>query len=125
MSAPNKGLTPKLQTLAKRMVLQLHMVLKTVRIHDPNNNALLVTTENLKDTINTLWAALGGIKFQFVDDVAYLNDVRVRLDSSASEQVAWLRGEFTQRGLGGLAFSRPVGTLALREFLIVLAHVRR
>jgi len=122
MSAPNKGLTPKLQTLAKRMVLQLHMVLKTVRIHDPNNNALLVTTENLKDTINTLWAALGGIKFQFVDDVAYLNDVRVRLDSSASEQVEWLRGEFTQRGLGGLAFSRPVDTLALREFLIVLAR---
>lgn len=122
MPPPRPALSPKLQQLGKRMVLQLHMVLRTVRIHDANNNALLVATENLKDTINTLWAALGAIRFQFVDDVAYLNDVRLRLDNSASELVEWLRGEFTSRGLGGLAFARPVDTAALREFLVVLAR---
>ncbi len=122
MAPPRPALSPKLQQLGKRLVLQLHMVLKTVRIHDPNNSALLVATENLKDSINTLWAAVGAIRFQFVDDVAYLNDVRLRLDPSSGEHVEWLRGEFTARGLGGLAFARPVDTAALREFLVVLAR---
>lgn len=122
MPPPRPVLSPKLQQLGKRLVLQLHMVLKTVRIHDPNNNALLVATENLKDSINTLWAAVGAIRFQFIDDVAYLNDVRLRLDPSAGELVEWLRGEFAARGLGGLAFARPVDTAALREFLVVLAR---
>ncbi|MCC7385992.1 MAG: hypothetical protein IT384_29355 [Deltaproteobacteria bacterium] len=124
---PNKALakaavTPKLQQIGKRMVMQLHMVLRTIRIHDPNNQALLIATENLKDTINTLWAALGGVRLQFVEDIVYLNDVRVRMDSSMLDHTAWLRSEFATRGLGGLAFARPVDTSALREFLLVLAR---
>ncbi|MEO1337596.1 MAG: hypothetical protein AAFV29_18275, partial [Myxococcota bacterium] len=48
----------KVQLLGRTLVLQLHMVIRTLRIHDPTNRALLIATENLKDTINTLWAAL-------------------------------------------------------------------
>jgi HD-GYP domain-containing protein (c-di-GMP phosphodiesterase class II) len=120
MAPPNKALSPKIQQTGKRMVMQLHMVLRTIRIHDPTNNALLVATENLKDTINTLWAALGGVRLQFVDDVVYLNDVRLRMDTSMLDNASWLRSEFMARGLGGLAFSRPVDTAALREFLVIL-----
>lgn len=120
--ASAKALTPKLQALAKRLLLQLHMVLKTARLHDPHNQALLVATENLKDSINTLWAAVGVLRLQFVDDVAYLNDVRVRLDTSAAEQIEWLRRELSQRGMGGLSFVRPVDTQALRDFIIALAR---
>jgi HD-GYP domain-containing protein (c-di-GMP phosphodiesterase class II) len=113
-------MTPKIQMLGRTFVLQLHMVLKTMRIHDPTNKALLIGTEKLKDTINTLWAALdGSVRVQFVDDIVYLNDSRLRLDVSVHEQVDNLRAEFAARGLGGLAFSRPVDTAALREFLIV------
>ena len=54
---------------------------------------------------------------QFVDRIVYLNDVRVRLDSGMNPQVEALQHEFVQRGLGGLAFTRPVDTSALREFL--------
>lgn len=122
MSAPKTTLTPKLQQLGKRMVLQLHMVLRTIRVHEPTNNALLVATENLKDTINTLWAALGGIRLQFVEDVVYLNDVRLRVDPGTVEQIAWLRQEFGTRGLGGLAFARPVDGAALKDFLVILAR---
>lgn len=119
--APKSSVTPKLQSIGKRMVMQLHMVLRTIRIHDPTNNALLVATENLKDTINTLWAALGSIRLQFVDEIVYLNDVRLRMDSTTMDHTNWLRSEFAARGLGGLAFTRPVDTAALREFLVVLA----
>ncbi len=111
--------TPKLQLLGRTLVLQLHMVIRTLRIHDPTNRALLLATENLKDTINTLWAALDKtVRLQFVDGVVYLNDVRIRLDASAQEQVMALQHEFEERGLGGLAFARPVDSSALKDFLI-------
>ena len=119
-AAVKAALTPKLQSNGRKMVLQLYMVLRTVRIHDPSNNALLVATENLKDTINSLWAALGGIRLQFVEELVYLNDVRLRIDSGMADQLKVLREMFTARGLGGLAFARPVDTIALRDFLVLL-----
>ena len=112
----------KIQLLAQRLVLQLHMVLRTLRIHDPRNKALLVATENLKDTINTLWAAdKGSLRLLFVEGVVYVNDVRVRMDVSLKEQVDNLQHELEKRELGGLAFSRPVDTEALRRFLIAFS----
>ncbi len=113
----------KLQALGRSLVLQLHMVLRTMQIHDPSNKALLVATESLKDTINTLWAALGGsVRLQFVEGVVYLNDKRLRLPPSSREQIEHTQKAFEERGLGGLAFSRPVDTAALREFLILFAR---
>ena len=110
---------PKLQALGRTLVLQLHMVLRTLRIHDPTNRALLIATENLKDTINTLWASLDKtVRLQFVDGVVYLNDNRIRLEGSAHTQVQTLQREFEQRGLGGLAFARPVDSAALKDFLL-------
>jgi HD-GYP domain-containing protein (c-di-GMP phosphodiesterase class II) len=115
--------TAKVQQLAQRMVLQLHMVLRTLRIHDPSNKALLIATENLKDTINTLWAALeGGVRLQVVDGVVYVNDHRIRMDPGVKDQVDHLQGELAKRELGGLAFSRPVDSAALRDFLVSFAR---
>lgn len=124
MNVPGHGGTAasKVQQLAQRMVLQLHMVLRTLRIHDPSNKALLVATENLKDTINTLWASLEGtVRLQFVDGVVYVNDVRVRTDAGVKDQVDHLQAELAKRELGGLAFSRPVDSAALRDFLVNFA----
>ena len=113
----------KLQSLGRSLVLQLHMVLRTMQIHDPSNKALLIATENLKDTINTLWAALGGsVRLQFVDGVVYLNDKRLRLPPSSKDQIDHTQKAFEERGLGGLAFSRPVDTAALKEFLVLFGR---
>lgn len=115
--------SPQLQTMGRSLVSQLHMVLRTMRIHDPTNKALLVGTEKLKETINTLWAALSGsVRLQFIDDVVYINDQRLRLDPAMSDQIASLRETFAAKGLGGLAFARPLDTQTLRDFLIIFAR---
>lgn len=113
----------KVQQLAQRMVLQLQMVIRTLRIHDPSNKALLIATENLKDTINTLWAAAEGeVRLQFVEGMVYLNDVRVRIEPAMKEQVDNLQVELAKRELGGLGFARPVDSAMLRDFLVRLAQ---
>lgn len=113
------ALSPKLQLLGRAYVLQLHMVLRTMRIHDPTNKALLIATENLKTTINTLWAALdGSVRLHFVEGLAFLNDVRLRLDAGVTQQVRQLQKEFEERDFGGMVFTRPVDSAALREFMV-------
>lgn len=118
MRGPDLGVTAKLQVLGRSLVLQLSTVLRTMRLHEQNNRALLVATENLKDTINTLWAALdGSVQLQFVEGIVYLNDMRLRLDAGVTNQVKNLEQSFQERGLGGLAFSRPVDGASLKGFL--------
>ena len=120
MTKPSFGMSAKLQLLGRSLALQLLRVLRTMRIHDPSNRALLLATENLKDTVNTLWAALDGkVRLQFVDGMIYLNDTRVRIDGSAIDQIRSLEREFAARSLGGLCFNRPVDSAGLKDFLVL------
>lgn len=114
-----KRLSPaKHQALGRALVMQIHTMLRTMRIHDPSNRALLVASENLRDHINTLWAALDGeVRLQFVDGVAYLNDVRLRVDRTVQTHVSALNDIFKERDLGGISFGRPVDAHAITELI--------
>ncbi len=113
----------KVQQLTQRLVVQLHMVLRTLRLYEPGNQALLIATENLKDTINTLWAAVEGpVQLQFIEGFVYVNEARIRLEPAVREQVQRLQEELTQRGLGGISFGRPVDSAALGSFLAQIAR---
>lgn len=115
--------SPKVQSLGRLLVMQLHMVLRTFKLHEPTNQALLIASENLRDTINTLWAAVGGaVRLQLVDGVAYLNDTRLRLDATLESHIQFLQQELSRRELGGIAFARPVDAEALRHFIQLLTR---
>ena len=116
------ALTSKHQALARQLVVQLHSVVRTTRLHGSENRALLIASENLKNTINTLWAALGSVRLQIVEDTAYLNDCRIRLDSGTQNSLNDLREVLDERNLGGLAISRPVDTAALKNFLVLMSR---
>lgn len=119
----SRAMTAQDHRLAVRSVLQLYTVLRTARFHDASNKALLVATENLKDTINTLWASReGSVRIQFVDGVVFLDDIRVAMDGTTKAQVDFLQSELDKRELGGLSFSRPVDGASLRDFLVALAR---
>jgi len=106
------------QTLGKNLVSQLFMVLRTVRLHDKHNKSVLVATEHLKDTLNTIIGATGEVRLEFVEDQAYLSDQRVRVDYTGQENVKELAAEFNKRGLGGFTFKRSVTTPSLTELLV-------
>lgn len=120
MKAP---LSQQIQPLAQRLVLQLSVVLKTLKLHEVHNKALLIGIENLKETINTLWALNEGeIQIVFVEGVVFVNNIRVRVSAHLEEQVNSLQIEFEKRELGGLAFLRPVDSEALKDFLRIMSQ---
>ncbi|MBI2377119.1 MAG: hypothetical protein HYV07_24170 [Deltaproteobacteria bacterium] len=116
-----KKISPAGQALGRRMVAQIHQVIRTFRIHDSGNRALTVATETLRDTINNLFDEVGPISIQFVDDQVYLNEVRLRADATTLEHARLMYMELRTRNMGGLAFSKPVDTPGLQAFLTLLA----
>jgi HD-GYP domain-containing protein (c-di-GMP phosphodiesterase class II) len=113
----------QVQLMGKTLVGQLYMVLRTVRIHDSLNQTMLLATEHLKDTLNTVWSTLGSVKLEFIEDQVYLNDNRLRLDTQSADNVKELGSEFRARGLGGLTFKRPVTTDGIRALVAVFMQV--
>ncbi|MBI4820696.1 MAG: hypothetical protein HY791_30810 [Deltaproteobacteria bacterium] len=120
-ASPSKKLSPNAQALGRRLVAQIHQLLRTFRIHDSSNRALTVATETLRDTINQLFDEVGPIRIQFVDDQVYLNDVRLRADTTTLEHATVLYSELRTRNMGGLAFAKRVETAGLQTFLTHLA----
>ncbi len=114
-----KSTAPQVQTMGKTLVGQLYMVLRTVRIHDAFNQTMLLATEHLKDTLNTVWSTLGSVKLEFIEDQVYLNDIRLRLDAQSADNMKELGSEFRARGLGGLTFKRPVTSEGIRALVQV------
>ncbi|MBN2361650.1 MAG: hypothetical protein JXR83_19510 [Deltaproteobacteria bacterium] len=106
------------QALGKNLVSQLFMVLRTVRLHDKRNKSVLVATEHLKDTLNTIIGAVGEVRLEFVEDQVYLSDQRIRVEYTGQENVKELASEFNRRGLGGFTFKRSVTTPSLTELLV-------
>ncbi len=111
------------QTLGKQLVSQLFMVLRTVRLHDRHNTSVLVATEHLKDTLNTILGSLGVVKLEFIEDQVYLSDQRLRIETSSLDNVRDLAKQFDERGLGGFTFTRPVNTQSLTELLVTFNEV--
>ncbi|MFH1811956.1 MAG: HD domain-containing phosphohydrolase [Pseudomonadota bacterium] len=113
------------QSLGKLLVSQLFMVLRTVRIHDKQNKSVLVATEHLKDTLNTVLGVLGVVKLEFVEDQVYLSDQRIRIEDSSVDSVREMAKEFDERGLGGFTFTRPVNSQSLTELLVAFTETGR
>ena len=112
----------QVQLLGRNVVRQLQVALRTVRIHDAGNAAAAAALQRLADAINALWSTFGGpVQLQFVEDIVFINDVRLRMGAVLADQVEALRGELESRGLGGLGFVRPVDSAALRSFLVPLS----
>lgn len=110
------------QALGRALVSQLFMVLRTVQLHDARNKSVLVATEHLKDTLNSVIGALGEVRLEFVEDQVYLCDQRIRVDGAGLDNVRELTKSFNDRGLGGFTFTRPVNTKSLTELLVAFTQ---
>ena len=112
----------KIQQLGRSAVRQLHAALRTIRIHDASNNAVVASVGVLREAINSLWGILGGVvRIQFVEDVVFVNDHRLRVNAVIADQVDALRTLLAEREIGGISFGRPVTPQSLTAFLVPLS----
>lgn len=111
----------KLQKLSKQMVSSLYMLVRSVKLYDPENAIFNKPLDQLRETINTIIAADGQLVLQTVKESFYLNNMLVKIDYGSLDNVRFLIKEFKEREVGGFVLQRPVSLDELRNFVWIFS----
>lgn len=111
----------KLQALGKQIVSTLYMLIRNVKIHQPDNAIFLKPIDTLREAMNRVIASERNINLQAADTNVYLNNTRLKFDFGALDSVTFLTREFERRDIGGFSTTRPVTSQEIRDFLWVFS----
>ncbi len=111
----------KLQALGKQIISTLYMLIRNVKIHQPDNAIFLKPIDTLREAMNRVIASERNINLHAADTNAYLNNTRLKFDFSALDSVTYLTKEFERRDIGGFSTTRPVTSQEIRDFLWVFS----
>lgn len=116
-----QDLSEKSLDQGRNFLSALFMAVRTAQIHDPGNKAFIHAVDMVHRSAETLFASSGGFSVQFVEDVAFLNGIRLRFESSAFAAVRTLRRIFEQHELGGITMRTPPSRQAIHRLILLFA----
>jgi HD-GYP domain-containing protein (c-di-GMP phosphodiesterase class II) len=111
----------KLQAQGKQIVSTLYMLVRNVKLHQPDNAIFLKPIDTLRESMNTVIASEKQLNLQAAGTCIYLNNTQLRFDFGALESVTFLTREFERRDIGGFSTNRPVTSQEIRNFLYVFS----
>jgi HD-GYP domain-containing protein (c-di-GMP phosphodiesterase class II) len=111
----------KLQQLARSMVSGLYMLIRSVKMYDPDNAVFEKPLAVLAETINQIISKEGRLELTGVKDSFYLNNMLVKVDLSALENTRYLLGELRQKDVGGFTLHKQVTIAELKNFIWIFS----
>lgn len=111
----------KLQLWARQVVASLYMLIRSVKLYDPENAIFAKPLELLRQTINQILAKDGQLALQIVKESFYINNMLVKVDIQSLENVRQLVGEFKAKQVGGFTLTHPLSTEELKNFVWIFA----
>jgi HD-GYP domain-containing protein (c-di-GMP phosphodiesterase class II) len=111
----------KLQALGRTLITGLFMLIRNVKLYEPENEIFTKPLEQLKDTVNTIVAMDESLNLQGAGDSFYLNNMLVKIDINSLENMKYLLYEFEQRHVGGFILSTPITINELRDFIFIFS----
>lgn len=116
-----RSYSEKLQTLGRTMVSALYMLVRSVKLYDPENAIFNKPMTSLQDTINQIIAVDGKLELQGMKDSFYLNNMLVKVDANSLDNVRYLQAEMQAKDVGGFTLVRPIGPQELKNFISIFA----
>ena len=102
--------------LGKQLVNQFAILIKTLRVHDQSNVALIQPTENLLKTLNTLLLSDSEVSLNLEGDFLFLGDVKLKMDIDSFTNLMFMVDEMKKRKVGSIIFSRGISEREIRKF---------
>lgn len=118
---PQRGRDAKLQALGRQAVSTLYMLVRNVKMYDPDNDIFIQPFDNLRNAINTIVAVDGSFQLQAVGTTVYVNGKQLQLDFQSLDNVRFLTEEFKNRDVGGFNVTRPVQVQELKDFIWIFS----
>jgi HD-GYP domain-containing protein (c-di-GMP phosphodiesterase class II) len=111
----------KLQTLARGMVSGLYMLVRSVKMYDPDNAVFDKPLTQLQDIINQIISKEGRLELIGVKDSFYLNNMLVKVDLNSIENQRYLLSEMRAKDVGGFTLPKPVTLPELKNFVWIFS----
>lgn len=116
-----RGREAKLQQLGRQAISTLYMLVRNVKMYDPDNDIFVQPFENLRTAINTIVAVDGMFQLQATGTTVYVNSKQLQLDFASLDNVRFLTEEFKNRDVGGFNVNRPVQIQELKDFIWIFS----
>lgn len=111
----------KLQVLGRTLVSGLYMLIRSVKMYDPENSVFDKPLIQLQDAVNSIISRDGKLELMGVKSSFYLNGMLVKVDLAALENVKYLLDEMRTKDVGGLTLLRTVTIPELKNFVWIFA----
>lgn len=111
----------KLQTAGRQLISALYMLVRSVKMYDPDNAVFEKPIAQLQETMNQVIQKDGKLEFMGVKQSFYLNGMLVKVDMSALENVRTLLEELRSKDVGGITMMRSVTIPELKNFVWIFS----
>ncbi len=111
----------KLQHLARNTVSGLYMLVRSVKMYDPDNAVFHKPLAALAENINAVIQKESRFELMTVKESFYLNNMLVKVDLNALENVRFLVAELRSKDVGGFTLTKPVSVKELENFIWIFA----
>ncbi|MCP3167250.1 HD-GYP domain-containing protein [Myxococcus qinghaiensis] len=111
----------KLQALSRSMVAGLYMLVRSVKMYDPENGVFQKPLHQLQDIINQIIGKEGRLELAGVKDSFYLNSMLVKVDLNSIENQRYLLTEMRAKDVGGFTLTKPVTVPELKNFIWIFS----
>jgi HD-GYP domain-containing protein (c-di-GMP phosphodiesterase class II) len=112
----------KLQALARNLVAGMYMLIRSVKMYDPDNAVFDKPLSGLQDTINQVISKEGRLELVAVKESFYLNNMLVKVDLNALDNVRYLVAELKGKDVGGFTLTKPINAAELRNFIWIFSR---
>ncbi|MCP3101613.1 hypothetical protein LZ198_22305 [Myxococcus sp. K15C18031901] len=111
----------KLQALSRSMVAGLYMLVRSVKMYDPENAVFEKPLHQLQDIINQIIGKEGRLELVGVKDSFYLNSMLVKVDLNSIENQRYLLSEMRAKDVGGFTLTKQVTVPELKNFVWIFS----
>ncbi|QQR47573.1 hypothetical protein JKA73_16615 [Myxococcus xanthus] len=111
----------KLQGLARSLVAGLYMLVRSVKMYDPENAVFQKPLHQLQDIINQIIGKEGRLELTGVKESFYLNGMLVKVDLNSIENQRYLLAELRSKDVGGFTLTKPVTVPELKNFIWIFS----
>ncbi len=111
----------KLQGLARSLVAGLYMLIRSVKMYDPENAVFQKPLHQLQDIINQIIGKEGRLELTGVKESFYLNGMLVKVDLNSIENQRYLLSEMRSKDVGGFTLTKPVTVPDLKNFVWIFS----
>lgn len=111
----------KLQILGRNLVSGLYMLVRSVKMYDPDNAVFQKPLDQLQTTINQIITKEGRLELVGVKESFYLNNMLVKVDINAIDNVRYLLGELKAKDVGGFTLTKPINIGELKSFIYIFS----